>query len=136
MYLTGLTFSPDLPASPGAAGPIFKGPAGYSDAFVAKFSALPNAPVTDTGADVAALRLTLRPGRIRAGRRVPVRFRCTVLRAGRQVPVAGATIRAAGRRARTDRTGRATLGIRFATPGRRSVRRPNADTLVPPARCG
>jgi hypothetical protein len=67
------------------------------------------------------LRLSVRPRRIRAGRRQRLRFRATAVRDGRRRPIRGATIGFAGRRARTDRRGRASLGVRLHRPGRRRV---------------
>jgi hypothetical protein len=37
-YVAGITFSPDLAVSGNAYAPVFKGPPGYSDGFLAKFS--------------------------------------------------------------------------------------------------
>lgn len=37
-YIAGTSYSPDMPVSVGAFSPVFKGPPGYSDAFVSKFS--------------------------------------------------------------------------------------------------
>jgi hypothetical protein len=68
-----------------------------------------------------SLRLSVRPKRVRAGRRQRLRFRATALREGRRRPVRGATIRLAGRRARTDRHGRASLVVRLHRVGRRRV---------------
>ena len=63
-------------------------------------------------------RLSVRPRRVRAGRRVRFRFRAR--------PVAGpcargATIRFAGRRARTNRRGRARITMRTRRRGRRAA---------------
>jgi hypothetical protein len=67
----------------------------------------------------APMRVAVAPRTVPTGCRVRVRFRVTGRR-GR--PVAGATIRFAGRRARTDRRGRATLTVRFVRPGVRGAR--------------
>jgi endoglycosylceramidase len=61
------------------------------------------------------LRVSLSPHRVRAGRRVLVRV--MVRAAG--APVRGAVVRLGGRRAVTGRRGRATLRLRFGSPGRR-----------------
>jgi dienelactone hydrolase len=60
------------------------------------------------------MRLRVRPGQSVAGRRTRFRFRATS--AGRPVP--GATIRFAGKRARTNRRGRARIVERIRKPGR------------------
>lgn len=62
----------------------------------------------------AALRLRAAPRRARAGRRTTFRFEVA---AGRRRPVRGATVALAGRRARTDRRGRARIVIRPMRPG-------------------
>jgi hypothetical protein len=64
-----------------------------------------------------ALALAVRPATARAGKRV--RLRVTVTAAGH--PVAGASIRAGGRRARTNARGRASLTAVFRRPGRALV---------------
>jgi S-formylglutathione hydrolase FrmB len=61
------------------------------------------------------LRLVVRPRRVRAGKRVRFRFRAT--EAGR--PVRGAVVRFAGKRARTNRRGRARIRIRLHRRGLR-----------------
>lgn len=118
VYLAGMTFSPDLQTTPNSAGPLFKGPAGYSDAFVTKFSGLGDvAP-----ASRPAIRLSVRPTRVRAGRPVSLHLRTTALVDGAAVPVRGAIVRAAGRRERTNAAGRARLDVVFRAPGSRRVR--------------
>jgi hypothetical protein len=68
------------------------------------------------------LRIAVRPKRVRAGRRVRLRFRVTVRRAGRRVPVRRARVRLGGRHVRTGRRGRASLRIRFRHRGvRRAI---------------
>jgi hypothetical protein len=47
--------------------------------------------------------------------------RVTIRDRGRTLPVRRALVRVAGRRARTDRRGRATLKVRFRRPGRRAL---------------
>jgi endoglycosylceramidase len=64
-----------------------------------------------------SLRLTVAPRLVKAGRPATLRF--LVRAAGR--PVRGASVRFAGRRARTDRRGRATLRLRLHRPGRRTA---------------
>ena len=59
------------------------------------------------------LRLAVNPGRTATGRRTRFRFRVTT--AGR--PVANALVRFAGRRVRTNRSGRAAIRRRFGRPG-------------------
>lgn len=59
--------------------------------------------------DLRGLRLTVRPGRVRSGRRTAFRFLLTSSSAGRRRGVARATISFAGQRARTDARGRAAL---------------------------
>jgi hypothetical protein len=74
------------------------------------------------------MRLTLRPRRVRAGRRV--RFRLRVRAAGR--PLRGVRVRLGGKRAVTGRRGRARITRRFARRGlRRAVaRRPGYRRAV------
>lgn len=76
--------------------------------------------VTGTTA-VVRLRLAVRPRRVRAGRRVLVRARVRARIGGRLVPVRAATVRVAGRRARTDRVGKARMRVLFRRPGRRRI---------------
>ena len=68
--------------------------------------------------DPTKIHVRVRPRRVRAGRRTRFRFRVTVRR-GR--PLRGALIRFAGRRARTNRRGRASLRVRLGRRGRRRV---------------
>ena len=88
------------------------------------------APVTGP-----ALRLSARPRTLVAGRRTRVRFVVRARRAGRLRPVAGATVRADGRRGRTNRRGVVLLTVRFERAGRHRARaskrnaRPGAVTL-------
>lgn len=69
----------------------------------------------------ARLRVAVSPRRAISRRAVRIRVSVRVRRGGRLRPVRGATVRAAGRRAQTNRRGRATLRIRFVRPGRRLV---------------
>lgn len=76
-----------------------------------------------TGGPVRArIRLSARPRRVTAGRRVRFGFRATTRWGGRWIAVAGATVRFAGRRARTNQRGRATIVVRLGGPGRRRAR--------------
>jgi predicted acyl esterase len=59
------------------------------------------------------LRLVVRPHRVRAGHVVRVRFLVRTFAAGLPLPVAGAKIRFAGHRLKTNRRGRASLRIRL-----------------------
>jgi hypothetical protein len=67
------------------------------------------------------LRVAVSPRRARSRSVVRLRVRVRVRRAGRLRAVRGATVRAAGRRARTNRRGRATLRVRFVRPGPRPL---------------
>ncbi len=66
------------------------------------------------------LHLAVRPRRIRAGRRVRLRVVVRARLRGKLRAVPGATVKAAGRRKRTDRRGQATMRVQFR-PGRRRV---------------
>jgi predicted alpha-1,2-mannosidase len=68
------------------------------------------------------IRLSVEPKRVRAGRRTRVRVTTSLREAGRSIPIAHATIRVAGRRARTGARGRASLRLRVGKPGRYRVR--------------
>jgi hypothetical protein len=68
------------------------------------------------------LRLKVRPRRTRAGRRTRFRFKVTARVRGKRRLVRGVRIRLAGRRARTNRRGRARIRLRFNRPGRYRVR--------------
>jgi hypothetical protein len=68
----------------------------------------PSSPAGSAGA-VPRIRLTASPRRTLAGRRVRFGFRATATIAGRRRPVGRAVVRFAGRRALTDRTGRARI---------------------------
>jgi hypothetical protein len=70
----------------------------------------------------AALRLQASPRRSVAGRRRPFRFALTALLNGKRVPVAGATVRFAGRRVRTNGRGSAVLRAELERPGRCTAR--------------
>ena len=75
----------------------------------------------------ARIRLTAFPRRARAGRRTRFRLRTTALVAGRRRAVAGATVRFAGRRVRTNRTGRAVMWRRLPRAGRYRLRAARRD---------
>jgi hypothetical protein len=68
------------------------------------------------------LRLTVRPRRVRRGHRTRFRFRVTYVERGQRRGLAGAGIRFAGRRARTNPRGRARIVARLVRPGSRRVR--------------
>ena len=70
------------------------------------------------GARAPAIRLTMSPRRVRAGRSVRYRFRATALVGGRRVGVAGARLRFRGRNHRTNSRGRVTVRRRLTRPGR------------------
>jgi hypothetical protein len=63
-------------------------------------------------------RLRVRPRRAVAGRRTRFRFTATVIVGGHRRPLAGALIRFAGHRIRTNRSGRATVVVRIKHRGR------------------
>jgi hypothetical protein len=75
-----------------------------------------------TARPVPRLRLTVRPRRVRAQRRVRFRFRVTRRVGSRARPVRGALVRFGGKRARTSRRGRARIVKRFRRAGRRRAR--------------
>jgi hypothetical protein len=66
-------------------------------------------PATGSAGSVPRIRLTATPRRPAAGRRVRFAFRATAVIAGRRRAVGRAIVRFAGRRAMTDRTGRARI---------------------------
>ena len=66
-----------------------------------------------------ALRLAVRPRRVRTGRLVHLRLRA---RSSSRSCISGARVRVAGRAVRTNRRGRATLTLRFVRAGARRVR--------------
>jgi len=68
------------------------------------------------------LRLSVRPRRTRVGKLTRFRFKSTVTRHGRRRPLRGVRIRFAGRRLRTNRRGRASVVVRFRSPGHYRVR--------------
>ncbi|WP_320672881.1 hypothetical protein [Patulibacter defluvii] len=76
-------------------------------------------PAAPAPTPTPALRLSVRPRTLVAGRTAPVRIR---VRDAAGAPVAGARVRLAGARARSDRHGRALLRVRVARPGRRTAR--------------
>jgi poly(hydroxyalkanoate) depolymerase family esterase len=69
-----------------------------------------------------ALRLRVRPRRVRAGRRVTYRFKVTASEGGRRRPIGGALVRFARRTVPTNRRGRARLRLRFSAPRIRRAR--------------
>ena len=101
----------------------------------AALAALP--PAHGEGAREPRLRVRVRPRRVRAGRPVTLRVRVTARRGGARVPVRDARVSVAGKRARTNRRGRARLRKPngFSQPRSRRVRavkpgyRPGAANL-------
>jgi hypothetical protein len=75
-------------------------------------------PLMASAPPTPRIALTVLPRHVRAGRRVRLTFRA---RAG-LVPLAGVSIRFAGRRVRTDARGRAILRLRVHRPGRYRAR--------------
>jgi predicted acyl esterase len=104
-------------AYPGMAG-------GALEAGAASTLTLPlrDARVPAGGPVKARIRLSARPGRVSVGRRTRFRFRATTRWGGRRIAVSGATVRFAGRRARTNRRGRVTIVVRLGHRGRRRAR--------------
>jgi hypothetical protein len=94
--------------------------------FVPNGEAASGSPRGSAGA-VPKIRLTAFPRRIAAGRRVRFRLRATAVIAGRRRPVGGALIRFAGRRVRTNRTGRARIVRRLSRAGRYRARATRRD---------
>lgn len=70
----------------------------------------------------AVIRLAVRPSRLTARRLVQMRFRATARVSGHLRPVAAARITVAGRVARTNRRGDATITTTFRRPGRYRAR--------------
>ena len=64
------------------------------------------------------IKLAVRPGAARAGRRTRFRFRTTAITAQGGRPLSNVKIRFAGRTVKTGRTGAATAARRFKRPGR------------------
>ena len=83
--------------------PLESRPPSYSDSPLARFGC--------GDGKRPRIRLSLKPSRIPAGKRTRVRVTTSLREAGRTMPVAGATVRLAGRRTRTNARGRATLRI-------------------------
>jgi S-formylglutathione hydrolase FrmB len=79
---------------------------------------LPFSEAMPAGCTPPRLRLTVRPRRVKAGKRTRLHFRATV--AGR--PVRRALVRFAGRRARTGRRGRARVTVQLLRRGLRTAR--------------
>jgi endoglycosylceramidase len=76
-------------------------------------------PPGSAGAARTRLRLSLTPGRVRAGRLVTLRFLVLAGRGSSTAPVRGAVVRLAGKRVVTGRAGKAHLALRFARSGRK-----------------
>ena len=77
---------------------------------------------TSSACRAPALRVTLRPRSVRAGKRRVLRVRVRAREDGRLRPVRGARVATFGRGVRTDRRGRARLKVRFRRAGRYTVR--------------
>ncbi len=110
--------------------------------FVPRGSAA-GSPSAGKGKIRGRLALTVRPRRVRAGRRVRFRLRVVGRYSGsrRRRSVRGARVQVAGRRSRTSRIGRARIVKTFARPGRyrvlatkRGMRRATRGVRVLPAR--
>ena len=109
----GRAFLTSPPACPSSGLWRSRGVFGFTDGGSATIIAA--TPCRPAGSRQSA-RLSVRPRRVRAGMRVRFRFRAQ--------PVAGpcargATVRFAGRRARTNRRGRAVIAVRLRRTGRR-----------------
>lgn len=70
----------------------------------------------------ARTRIAVAPRRVRRLARTRFRFQAEALLGGRWTRLSGALVRFAGRRARTNRQGRASIRLRFPALGRRRVR--------------
>ncbi|HVS28694.1 MAG TPA: sialidase family protein [Solirubrobacteraceae bacterium] len=101
---------------------------GVSDIFFARLGhGEPGAAAAPGSAATGpAIALSVRPRRVRAGALRRFRFTARAAVPGatgagrwRGLPIAGASIRFAGHRARTDRRGRARIRVRLTRPGRR-----------------
>lgn len=79
-------------------------------------------PGSAHGGTLPRLRMSVRPRRVRAGRRVRFSIRVTTSAGGRSRPVRGALVRFAGSAARTRSSGRAVLVGRLRHTGRHRVR--------------
>jgi hypothetical protein len=74
-------------------------------------------PIT-LGARPLAIRARVSPKRARAGRRTRFTFDVRRRAQDRETPLAGAVVSLAGKRARTNATGRARIAVRIRKPGR------------------
>jgi S-formylglutathione hydrolase FrmB len=81
-------------------------------------AALPFSEPLPVGCTPPRLRISVHPRRVKAGKRTSFRFRVTA----RSKPVRRALVRFAGKRARTNRRGRARITVRLGRRGRRNVR--------------
>jgi predicted acyl esterase len=68
------------------------------------------------------IKLSVRPRRPRAGRRVKLIFYAKITPAGHRLPVRGAIIRFAGHKVKTNRHGRAVMHMKFKRAGRKRAR--------------
>ena len=126
------------PSCPGSGLWSSRGVFAFADGGQAIVSATSPCAAGSSAAPRPRAKLRVAPRRVRAGRRVRLRFRAS--------PVAGpcsrgATVRLGRHRARTNRRGRATMKVRFRRAGRRRLtlvkrgcRRAHARLVVLPAR--
>jgi hypothetical protein len=99
---------------------------GVSNGTVLHFVPKGEAPSTPA-ARPAKISITVSPRHLRRGRLTRLSITATALIAGRRGPVNGATVSAFGRRAKTDRTGRASLRVRPRSPEVHRVRASRSD---------
>jgi acetyl esterase/lipase len=100
----------------------FASTATISDAGLVMPVGAPSPTGTTQSSSQPSIRLSVRPARVRVGSRARFRFRATARLGGRQRAVRAATIRFAGRTARTNARGRAEIRTALATVGRYSAR--------------
>jgi polyvinyl alcohol dehydrogenase (cytochrome) len=119
LYVAVGTGPPPEPApqQDGAGSIIAFGDTSRSGASTSPAPAPRSTPAAHEPARGAALRLAVRPRRVRAHRSVLLRFHV----ARGLWPAPDVTVRVGARRVRTGRDGRATLRVRFRGPGRRHV---------------
>lgn len=86
--------------------------------WVSHFGHRQNAGSAAPAGGPSALRLAVRPGRVKSGQRKRFSFVATSVVAGVRGPAAGATVTFASRRARTNSAGRATISAVLRRPGR------------------
>ena len=98
----------------GGSGSPGGGPGGAPGGPAPRPAPLEPAPPPPAG---SRLRVRVSPGATRAGRRTRFRFTVTAVSGGRSLPVAGASVRFAGRRVTTSRRGRAKIWTRVGRAG-------------------